>query len=623
MCGLVGAFFPRDQRPVDQTILARMIAQITHRGPDDTGYHLLPGYGVGFCRLSIVDLSGGHQPMTAADGRVVSAVNGELYNHTELRTALQAKGHSFQTRCDVEVVPALYLEHGAEFAEHLSGQFACAVYDAARRELVLARDQVGIAPLFWTEWDGGYLFASEIKALLAWPGLKKQVNLTALDQIMTFPGPVSPHTMFKGIYSLKPGERLVISERGVEARQYWDLDYPREADLAPIRPVESYLEDLDGLLRQAVQRRLQGDVPAALYLSGGLDSSLVAAVTHAVAPGEQRDTFSIIFDDKEINERDFQLMMSRHLGTRHHERLVTPDDILGHLKEIVVRAETPLRESYNACSLILSRMVREAGMKLVLSGEGADELFAGYVGYRLDADRQQRLDPDDTDDRMEIQFNQRLWDAPHFFYEKRYRAHADIRAEIYAEGPRAQFRRFQATATSPIDRQKMAGRHPMHQRSYLDFKLRMADHLLSDHGDRVIMGNSVEGRYPFLDQDLIDYVRTMPPHVLVQDGIEKAPLKALARRYLPSDVIDRRKFSFVAPASPDMLRRNLDWVNDLLSPARIARQGYFDPDMVEGLRQMYTKPGFRLNQTYEDDLLMVILTFNILVDAFDLPDYAG
>jgi asparagine synthase (glutamine-hydrolysing) len=621
MCGIAGIRAVEATAPVDRQALEAMTRALSHRGPDDEGYHLGPGIGLGFRRLSIIDLETGNQPLWARDETIVCVCNGEIYNHVELRRHLEERGHRFRTQSDVEVLPALYAEYGLDFVNRLKGQFAFALWDLPRRRLVLGRDQIGIAPLFYVETRAGVLFASEIKALLRSRAVPRQVDLTGLDQVLTFPGPVSPRTLFAGIHSLPPGHLLIVDpDRAPKLACYWDLDYPREDDPPGPTDRDFHIAALDEALRASVRRRLQADVPVSAYLSGGLDSALIVAIAADLTPGETRDTFSIAFADPAIDERRYQRLLAERLGTRHHQREVAPDDILACLRDIVWGAEAPLRESYNACSLILSRMVRDEGRKVVLSGEGADELFGGYVGYRLDVDRPASDgEYDDIEAMLEAELRTKLWGDPDFFYEKPYHALGETKRALYAATAVARLPAFDSLAHSPVDPARLKGRSRFHRRSYLDFKLRMADHLLADHGDRVAFANGVEARYPFLDLDVIDCARRIPPSLMLEGGREKSLLKRLARKYLPDAVIDRPKFSFVAPASPTLLARRLPWVEDLLSADRIRRQGYFNPEMVEQLKQRYRKPGFALSQTFEDDLLMVVLTFGLFLELFDLP----
>jgi asparagine synthase (glutamine-hydrolysing) len=373
---------------VDRQILLSMTDSLVHRGPDDSGYHLEQSVGLGFRRLSIVDLESGNQPLHNEDRSITLVCNGEIFNFRELRDGLERRGHRFRTNCDVEVLLHLYEEEGADFIPRLNGQFAFALYDSGKRRLLLARDHVGIAPLFYTRADELFLFASEIKGLLKHPEVRQEVDLTGLDQVFAFPGTLAPRTMFKGINSLEAGHFLLVDEHGITDRQYWDMDYPEEG-ASEYREEGYYLERLDAELQSAVRLRLLGDVPVGYYLSGGLDSSMIAGILHKIVPDERRHSFSIGFSQKEIDETRFQRLMAGHVGSIHHEMRFDWPEISAGFRKMILHAESPLRESYDTCSIALSQAVRQAGMKVVLVGEGADELFAGYYGYKFD---QQRLE---------------------------------------------------------------------------------------------------------------------------------------------------------------------------------------------------------------------------------------
>ncbi|MCF7971177.1 MAG: asparagine synthase (glutamine-hydrolyzing) [Methylococcaceae bacterium] len=618
MCGIAGIYQLQQQAPIEQGLLQAMVDSFKYRGPDDDGFYINEQIGLGFRRLSIIDLHSGNQPLTNEDDSLVLICNGEIYNYKELRKDLEAQGHQFKTQCDIEVILHLYEVYGVELLQKLNGQFAFALYDLKQQRLFMARDHVGIAPLFYTVQQQQLLFASEIKALLKVPQLKRQVDLVGLDQMFTFPGMVSPRTIFKDIHALKPGH-FILAERGeVKVNTYWDLDYPQQQDLNHNKTEAECLEELDAVLRQAVRYRLNADVPVGFYLSGGLDSSLIAGLIHDLSPEKQRHSFSICFPDKAIDESYYQQLMAQQVNSIHHQTLFDTSHIADHLKQMVYHAETPLKESYNSCSLVLSNLVKQQGLKVVLTGEGADELFAGYVGYRLDQSRTQDDFAEDLEALLEEQLQQELWGEP-FFYEKNYEAFKETKSALYSaavlQTP------IECTQYPLIDQQKFMGRHVSHQRSYLDFKLRMSDHLLADHGDRVAYANSVEARYPFLDINVINCVRNIPPKYLVHNMQEKYILKQLAQRYIPAEVINREKFSFVAPGTPALLRQNIDWIEDLLSYDLIKRQGYFNPDVIERLKTQYRQDGFSINQTFEDDLLFIVLTFNILLEQFALPDY--
>lgn len=625
MCGIAGVFSPNREFRVDQPTLHQMAQRLVHRGPDESGFFSDAGIGFGFTRLAIIDLATGNQPHRNEDETIISICNGEIYNFKELRADLEQRGHRFRTRCDVEIIVHLYEEYGPGCVRHLNGQFAIALYDRTRHALLLARDHVGIAPLFHTRIEGGIVFASEIKALLAHPLVTPAIDPAGLDQILTFPGLVSPTTMFAGIEALPPGHYLYIEAgRPAVPTCYWDLDYPEQGAAAEVRPEFYYSERVEDLLLKAVRRRLNADVPVGFYLSGGLDSSLIGAMTKAVLPEQRLHSFSITFPEADIDERRYQRAMAEHLNSVHHEADFTADEIADRLRRAVLCAETPLKESYNTCSLALSALARDSGHKVILTGEGADELFAGYVGYRLDATGARGGGaPDDIETMLEDELREQMWGQSDFFYDRDYLPLRELKASLYSEALAARQPEFEATRQPVIDIARMRNRHPLHQRSYADFKLRLSDHLLADHGDRVTYANSIEARYPFLDIDLIDFVRTIPPDLLIRNDTEKYVLRQVAAKYLPDQVARREKFGFVAPGSPFLLARNIEWINDILAPDRIKRQNYFNPEVVERLRQRYSAKGAQVNTTFETDLLMIVLTFGILIDEFGLPDYGG
>lgn len=611
-------------QPVREETLRAMVQTLRHRGPDEETVHVDNNLGFGFMRLSIIDLAGGKQPFFSEDGGITLICNGEIYNYKELRAGMIAKGHRFVSSCDVEVIVPLYLEYGVELLERLNGQFAFALYDKKEGTLFLARDHFGICPLFYTRVDGSFLFGSEIKALLQHPAVKREVNLTALDQLFSLPGIVSPQTMFKDIHSLKPGHFIVVKDGGIRRTEYWDMEYPKMTDEDCRKPDEYYEDRVEELLMKSVNYRLQADVPVGFYLSGGLDSSLVGAMMRATGK-RNYPSFSVVYPgDGEYDESKYQQLMAAHIQSPHTAIPFDPEEVQRGLKKAVYHSETPLKETYNTCSLSLSARVRESRLKVILSGEGADEFFGGYFGYRFDVQRMQHSNGNgngvkEIGDILEEELRMKQWGDPAFFYEKNEYEFAETKKAIYSEGANGMYHEFNFVNHLDIDKEKLRGRHPFNMRSYLDFKLRLADHLISDHCDRVTYANSVEGRYPFLDIDLIDFVRKVPHDLKLHNMEEKYILKRIARKYVPREIYERQKYGWVAPGSPELLRANIDWVNDLLSYEHIRRQGYFNPDAVEELKKRYSKKGFKLHTSYESDLLIVVLTFNIFLEVFDLP----
>lgn len=619
MCGIAGSMALRKGTAVDPSVLARMTRAVLHRGPDSEGVFFEDGLGLGFRRLSINDLDGGSQPMFSEDGNAVMVCNGEIFNHRQLRAELLAKGHRFRTDCDVEVLVHLYEEEGTDLLRRLNGQFAFAIYDRSLRRLFLARDHVGILPLHYAQTRDHFVFGSEAKSVLEHPGVGRTVDLTGLDQVLTFPGLVSPRTMFEGVSSLRAGHYLLVHEHTVQEFPYWDLTYPRAGELVP-EPDEYYVEKLRDLLTEAVRRRLSADVPVGFYLSGGLDSSLIAGLVGELVP--PADSFSITFPEADIDESGYQRLMAQKVSSRHHEREFTTADIAEGLRRMVLHAETPVKETYNTCSLALASLARESGTTVILTGEGADELFGGYVGYRFDRlGRGGGRSADPLADALEDDVRRRLWGDSSVFYERRYHAWREAKLGLYSAGVREAFREVDCLRFPPVDPAGLAGRDPLDQRSYLDFRLRLSDHLLSDHGDRMAMAHSVEARYPFLDREVVEFATSVPGHLKVHPLGEKYVVRQAAQGLVPPEIIDREKFGFRAPGSPALLRADIEWINDMLSPSRIERQGFFDPKAVERLRVRSLTDGFEIHPHYGDDLLLVVLTFGILLDTFALADH--
>ncbi|MGW1591228.1 asparagine synthase (glutamine-hydrolyzing) [Streptomyces sp. NPDC002386] len=624
VCGIVGAFSLGGAHPIDSQVISRMTSELIHRGPDDQGFYTSNGIALGFRRLALNDLERGNQPHFSEDRTLVSVCNGEIYNHRRLRESLRVAGHRFRTECDTEVLVHLYREHGTGLTAHLDGQFAFALHDVSAGRLLLARDHAGIVPLFYTVVDGLLLFASEIKAILRHPAVSPRVDLRGLDQILSLPGLVSPRTMFEGIKALRPGERLVADSSGVTTQRYWDLDYPTADALEPVDDgaLDAELTRAAGhmttLLDDAVRDRLVADVPVGLYLSGGLDSSLIAALAVDSRPGHAWPSYSAVFPDHDFDESPHQRLVAATLGTRHHEVPVRHGDLAARLTAMVRHAETPVRESYNVCSMMLSRAVRADGTVAVLTGEGADELFGGYPGYRYDAAGLGDGRLSGLDAELEREIRHRMWGVD-LGYETDHLVAQEFRRDLYSDDLAGSFDEFTVTSQRLVDAERLRGRHPLHQRSYLDFHLRLADHLLGDHGDRMALANSVELRFPFLGRRVVDHATSLHPALMVAGGAEKAVLRRVAEGRVPGEVLARPKFGFRGQTSSHLLGGGADWFEELLSPSLVRKQGYFNPDTVAALVRHQRDQGGHVHAHLDTDYLMVIATFALFVEEFGLP----
>jgi asparagine synthase (glutamine-hydrolysing) len=624
MCGVCGYFDISKQRKAEKNILEKMANTLIYRGPDSSGYLIKDNLGLGFRRLSLIDLEGGNQPLYNEDKTIFLVCNGEIYNYRELKKQLIQQGHKFRTNTDVEVLIHLYEEYGLDFLNKLNGQFAFVLYDSHKQQLFLARDQMGICPLFYTIVDKFLIFASEIKAILAHPLVKREVDLVGLDQILTFPGLVSPRTMFKNINSLKSGHYINIKDSQVKITEYWDLDYPKIDETKDSQPESYYIEKLQELIIQSVKYRLNADVPVGVYVSGGLDSSLIAAIVNKIHLESEIHSFSISFTDKDICESKYREILLKKLNFIHHEICFDWHQISAGLTKAIYHSECPLKETYNTASLALSNCANSQNIKAVLTGEGADELFAGYVGYRFEELRNSSLGQNQNDYSLETvledELRLKVWGDKNIFYEKDLYAYRETKLALYSPELNERFSEFDCLNFELINQEKLQDRDFIHQRSYLDFKLRLSDHLVADHGDRMALANSVEARYPFLDINLVEFTKEIPPFLKLNKFQEKYILKQTARDFLPAQIIDREKFAFHAPGSPYLLKQNIEYINDILSSDLLKKQGYFNPATIENIKKQYLQDGFRLNLPFDIDLLIIPLTFGIFLQEFEMPE---
>lgn len=624
MCGIAGIVDP-DHREADAGLVGlavTMADSLAHRGPDGSGSGCLDGCAVAVRRLALVGLADGRQPICNETGTVLLACNGEVFNHTQLRQMLVRAGHTFRSSTDVEVIVHLYEERGIGLLDEIDGQFAFALHDSRSATTYLVRDHFGICPLYHARVGRRVLFASEIGGILAYPGLPKALDLRGLHQVLTLPGLVSPRTMFQGVASVRPGHYVRIGpDGGAESVRYWDLDFPADGDERLELSTEEAAEALAAVLAQATLRRLEADVPIGAYVSGGVDSALVAALGVATSGRKLPATFSVCYRDARYDESRYAEIVAAQVSQQHHRVVLSVDDVASGLPEAVRCAGTPLRESYNVASLLLSRRVRDAGMKAVVGGEGADELFAGYVGYRFDSAYARRARGEATIDPAEYRERTRAFGEPALRYEHDLtRLHAwaleiltpDVGCVLAGD----------TTDMPLVDPAMVRRRHHVDQRSYLDVKLRLADHLLGDHGDRMAMANGVEMRYPFLSRGVAELARRLSPDSKLAGLQEKAVVRTAARRFVPASIVNREKFAWAAPGSANLLAdainsANTDMVRYLTSAGKLASDGIFDPAAVGRLtEQQRNAPSFDPNGY--PDLLMVVLTTGLFTDSFDI-----
>lgn len=606
MCGIAGFLDLPGGADEHAALLKRMTDAIAHRGPDGEGALLSGRCGLGHRRLSIIDLATGAQPMSDPDETIWVSFNGEIFNYRELRDGLIARGHRFRTTSDTEVIIHLYREMGPDCLTRLNGDFAISLWDVKLQRLMLARDRVGVRPIYYTRPKGGLAFASEVKALLEVPGVEAELDLVAMDQIFTTWAPIGGRTAFRDIAEVPPGHVLLAGRGVVSLAPYWQLDFPRIGEAGPMRDERELADELHALLSDATRLRLRADVKVGAYLSGGLDSSITTAL--AVELGcHNLSTFSITFEDAEFDESAFQQQMSTALGTHHVARACSAGDIAAALPEMVAHAERPVLRTAPAPMMLLAEAVRANGIKVVLTGEGADEVFGGYdifkeAKLRRFCARQpgstrrprllQRLYP--YLPRMQSQSPQYLaaffGSAPSdlgdslFSHLPRFRTTARTRSLFSAETKAAIAGRdalAELRETLPADFPRW---HPLHQAQYLETAHILPNYILSAQGDRMAMAHGVEGRFPFLDHRVVAFAAKLPPELKLKGLREKYLLREAAKTLLPPDIAQRPKQPYRAPEGEILFRPDTPVpLQGALNGDMVEAQGVFDADAVDRL----------------------------------------
>lgn len=629
MCGIVGVLSTVDDSALNEGLLRRMIGAIRHRGPDQFGVYLFASaalrLGLGNARLSILDLSCGQQPIGNEDHTLWIVFNGEVFNYLELRRDLEAQGHLFRTETDTEVILHLFEQYGPDCVRRLNGQFALAIWDEKARRLFLARDRCGILPLYYRLQDGDFIFASEIKAIAAHPRVSLDLDPLALDQIFTYWSPLSPRTAFRDIRSLPPGCCAVVDSDGtLRINRYWQPCFP-DAHQEPLRDPEEAGHQFKSLLADATRLRLRADVTVGAYLSGGLDSSAVTAIARHIT-GDQLETFSVAFTDQAYDESEFQQRMATHLGTRHHIISCSPTDIGSVFPEVIWHTETPLLRTAPAPLFLLSQLVRREGIKVVLTGEGADEFLAGYNIFKEAKIRRfwsrtpesawrpvllQRLYAYVGDLSAVGNAYQRSFfgqglnrsNSPTYSHEVRWRNTSRIKrllsrrvqAEVDAQ-PCDEFEAGESDGLAAGPLQLPDGFSDwsgLSQAQYLEATVFLPEYLLCSQGDRMLMAHSVEGRFPFLDHRVIEFASLLAPRLKLCGLQEKYLLRRTMRAELPDAILNRPKQPYRAPIHACFFPNGsiLEWVAEELSAAAVEAAGCFDSRAVSVLVEKASRSG--------------------------------
>lgn len=641
MCGIAGIFNRTDSLTDPEGVLKRMLSSIHYRGPDESGIYLNKQVALGNVRLSIIDVQTGQQPLSSADGRYWIVFNGEIFNYVELKAELRKHGYPFKTESDTEVLLYAYIHFGSACLEKLNGQFVFAIWDNQEQELFLARDRVGIRPLFYTWIQNTIVFGSEIKTLLEYPGLDAEIDPESLSQVFTFWTVITPRTIFKKILELPPGHYMHLTKDKSTITRYWSLRFPvDEGDLFK-GSIDDAAIELERLLTDAVRIRLRADVPVAAYLSGGLDSSATTSFIKKVAP-ETLQTFSIGFEDSEFDETPFQREVSDYLDTRHTAFTCTREDIGRYFPRVVWHSEIPILRTAPVPMFCLSKNVRESRIKVVITGEGADEMLAGYDIFKEGVIREFWSRQPDSKYRPLLfqklypylaQFQGKNKNLLKFFFGYQLQ---DIHSPFYSH-----ILRWKNTANihnffSKDLKDALSGYEPIREAStllppgfenysllsksqWLESVIFMSGYLLSSQGDRVAMANSVEGRYPFLDYRVIEFASTLPPGYKMHGLNEKYILKRMMMNRLPESVLKRPKQPYRAPIAGSFLSSgSRGFVLDLLSEQGINRTGLFDYPTIRKLMDKITSGG--LVTEVDNMALSGILSTQILYHQYISKD---
>jgi asparagine synthase (glutamine-hydrolysing) len=601
MCGIAGLWSPRSKPAPRTSEVEAMVAALHHRGPDGQGIRIDGPIALGHARLSIIDLAGGAQPIANEDRTVWVVFNGEIFNYIELRHELLQQGHVFRTDSDTEVLVHLYEQHGDRFVDHLNGQFAFALWDQRQQRLVLARDRVGIRPLFYTWVDGRLAFASEIKALFVLPEVPRELDAPALASTFSFWSALPPRSAFTGVNALPPGHLMTVDAGGVRHQRYWDWQFGFDTSVAS---EERCADELHALLIDAVRLQLRADVPVGAYLSGGLDSSIITTIIRNHTSNRLR-SFSLTFEDAEFDESAYQRELVEYLGTEHSSYCASKHAIGAAFPRMVWHAESPVVRTAPTPMMLLAGSVRSAGYKVVLTGEGADEVFGGYDLFKeakirrfvarapLSAWRPRALDrlypylahsPAAGNALARSFFGTGLdqVDTPWFAHMTRMSTtrrifqffRAEWRERLLAWNPQEAL-----AETLPQD---FARWRPMERDQYVEAHTLMTGYLLAAQGDRMAMAASIEARYPFLDHRVIEFASRLPPSFKLRGLNEKRLLKKAMEPELPRSIFQRSKQPYRAPDSACFFAdgKPLPYVAELLSPPRLNEAGLFDATAV-------------------------------------------
>jgi asparagine synthase (glutamine-hydrolysing) len=602
MCGINGiALSSRARSPINERVLKQMRDVLTHRGPDDYGIFIDGNIGLGHRRLSIVDVAAGHQPMTNEDGSLQIVYNGEIYNHADYRAELEARGHVYRTHCDTETILHLYEENGPRVVESLRGMFAFAIWDKNKRQLFLARDRLGIKPLYYVHTDDGSLyFASEIKSLLAAQAVTPQINYPALPDYLANHATSGEETLFSGVKRLLPGHTMLWRDGQVRIEKYWDMNLAEEVEEAGRhRSDEDYIEEWIELFRTSVRLRLMADVPLGMFLSGGIDSSAIAAVMSEMV-SEPIKTFSVAFDDRDANELEFARLVARTYKTDHHEVIVSPEDFFAALPKLVWHEDEPVAFPASVPLYFVSRLAQRH-VKVVLTGEGSDELLGGYERYyktvynlRIGA-RYRQLTTAAMRDAVRRFIESR--NPGSTFRRKLTRTFLCLPLDIesiYFDNFSVFSRAMQQDLLTPQTKERTGGIDPyataikyigptgngssLNRWLYADIKTYLHELLMKQ--DQMSMAASIESRVPFLDHRLVEFSMSLPERMKLHGLTTKYILRRAMQGILPDQILKRPKMGFPVPLASWFRGRFRSVIDEYVLSDRTLGRDIFDAAFV-------------------------------------------
>lgn len=644
MCGIAGKYSFSSSSRISVDSIHKMIGIINYRGPDESGIYVDDSIGLGHARLSIIDLAGGVQPIHNEDSTLWIVYNGEIFNYPELKADLEKKGHRFYTTTDTEVLLHLYEEKGTACLNELNGQFAFAIWDSGKKELLLARDRVGIRPLFYSMQNETCFFASEIKAIFANQEISREIDASALDEVFTFWTTLPGRTVFKNIHELPPGHYLKIKNNNIKVQKYWEIPFYSSEDQFDWS-ANQYIERIQELLTDAIRIRLRADVPVGCYLSGGLDSSGVTSLVVKNFDNNVR-TFGIRFEEKAFDEGEHQNLMVSYLQTDHSEMIATNQLIGASLPQVLWHCEKPLLRTGPVPLYLLSDTVHQNKYKVVLTGEGADEVFGGYNIFREAKVRNFWAKQPDSKWRgmlvgklyPYIFKNSRLWkmqqaffasgldryDDPFFSHLIRWQNTSKIKT-FFADDVHAHatfsLDSYNGALTSMLP-DAFPNWDCLSKAQFLEMSLFLSNYLLSSQGDRVAMAHSVEIRLPYLDYRLIEFMGRVPSHLKIRGLNEKYLLKKAFQGSLPEAITNRPKHPYRAPIGQSFFYGNIaDQTHDLLSEYSLSQTGFFDARKVGNLIQKFKNPDAA--SEVDNMAIMGILSTQIIHQKFisDFPQF--